>query len=129
MPQVTCVDQATAEVGKEPLHTLKEFRSSKALDWDMGPHSVFFGWNLVPNVEGVIKVKDRINCLQRRLERVAAPNQLNVVDEKPDTIGALKAALTGGALAAAIASLLASFLYLLMKSIAANDTALVENPT
>ena len=130
MLQVTCTDQVTAEVGKEPLITLRDFRSSAALDWDMGPHGVFFGWNLVPNVEGVIKVKDRINCLQRRTQRVAVPNkQLTSVSEKPDTAGALKAALTGGALAAAVASLLASFLYLLMKSVAAKDVALVEHPT
>lgn len=130
--KVTCTDQATAEVGKEPLLTLKQYRSTTALGWDLGPHSVFFGWNLVPDKEGLIKVNDTINCFQRRTEpvRVRLKQVKAAVNHgRPDIAGAVKAALTGGALAAAAASLLGSFLYLLMKSVAASDVALVQHPT
>ena len=138
MLQVTTTDQATAEVSKErePLVTLKTFRSSEALDWGMGSVGVFFGWNLVPDTQGLIKVGDTINCLQRRTTRVTLPGkQPKPAASKPDvavgddTIGALKSALTGAAVAALVAALVASFFYYLMKAVAANDVGLTEHPT
>ena len=48
--QVTTTDQATAEVGTEPLKTLGDFRSGRVLGWnarDSYKRELMFGWNLV----------------------------------------------------------------------------------
>jgi uncharacterized protein len=47
---VTTVDQATAEVSKEPLRTLATFRTA-----DKG---VYFGQNAIPDASGVLRVGD-----------------------------------------------------------------------
>ncbi len=47
---VTTVDQATAEVSKEPLRTLATFRTA-----DRG---VYFGQNAIPDAPGVLRVGD-----------------------------------------------------------------------
>lgn len=124
--QVTCTDQDTAEVGEEPLVTLKEFRSSAALGWQMSKSSVFFGWNLVPIIEGKIQVSDNIEVTHRRTTIVAMPSKADKVlaqrttakpQEKADILkGAGVAALQGIAAAVCVASILISFMYVLIQS-------------
>ena len=126
LEQVTCTDQDTAEVGKEPLVTLKEFRSSAALRWQMSKSSVFFGWNLVPKIEGNIQVADDIEVVQRRRSVVAVPSKADKVSaqhttaklEKQEEIlkGAGLAALQGIATAVCVASILISCMYVLQWS-------------
>ena len=53
--QVTTVDQATAEVGKEPLRTLASYRA-------VG-NKVYFAQNLVPDGEGTLAVGDAAEYL------------------------------------------------------------------
>lgn len=136
---MTCTDQATGEVGNEPLITLREFRSSAALGWDMPKSAVFFGWNLVPQTYGVINVGDVINCTKWRTERVVMPGKklkaiatkakAGTVTKGEDVGGAVKAALTGATMAAAVASLLATFFYLLLKSQGLYNVTVISNPT
>lgn len=126
LEQVTCTDQDTAEVGKEPLVTLKEFRSSAALGWQMPKSSVFFGWNLVPIVEGKIQVNDDIEVIQRRKTIVAVPSKADKAlaqlttakPQKQEEIlkGAGMAALQGIAAAVCVASILISLMYVLIQS-------------
>jgi len=127
---VTCTDQETAEVGKEPLITLKTFRSSTALGWDMPKAAVFFGGNIVPKVQGAIHVDDAINVTKRRTTHVAVPSKRNKCPAKAakpqikqesqsDMIkGALLAAAQGAAVAVAVAGVLMCFMYYLIKSTA-----------
>ncbi|CAD7697411.1 unnamed protein product [Ostreobium quekettii] len=60
--KVTTVNQATGEVGLEPLATLANVRSGRVLGWDVGRkdwrHKVFFGWNAVAQQEGRLRVGD-----------------------------------------------------------------------
>ncbi|CAD7698162.1 unnamed protein product [Ostreobium quekettii] len=60
--KVTTVNQDTAEVGLEPLATLASVRSGGVLGWDAGRknwrHQVFFGWNVVAQQEGRLRVGD-----------------------------------------------------------------------
>ena len=51
--QVTTVDQATAEVGKEPLRTLASYRKD-------GNH-VYFAMNAIPEREGRVAVNDPVS--------------------------------------------------------------------
>ena len=47
---MTTTDQATAEVGTEPLKTLGDFRSGRVLGWNARSdykRELMFGWNLV----------------------------------------------------------------------------------
>ena len=79
--QVTTTDQDTAEVGEEPLITLKTFRSGAALGWhpEKWSDEVFFGWNLVADgydkptpqqptsqPQHVIQLGDRLQVLSTR---------------------------------------------------------------
>lgn len=57
--QVTTVDQATAEVGKEPLRTLATYRTEDK--------RVYFGQNAIPDGEGVLTVGDEVAYLDARL--------------------------------------------------------------
>ena len=124
--QVTCTDQDTAEVGKEPLVTLKEFRSSAALGWKMSKSSVFFGWNLVPIAKGKIQVSDDIEVIERRKTIVAVPSKADKAlaqrttakPQKQEDIlkGAGVAALQGIAAAVCVVSILISFMYILIQS-------------
>lgn len=123
--QVTCTDQDTGEVGKEPLLTLKEFRSSAALSWQLSPSAVFFGWNLVPVVEGLVRVNDEIEVIKRRETIVAVPSKADkaklmtaqqIPQMQEDNRGGVgAAALQGIAAAVGVASILISFMYILMK--------------
>lgn len=122
---VTCTDQDTGEVGKEPLLTLKEFRSSAALSWQLSPSAVFFGWNLVPVVEGLVRVNDEIEVIKRRETIVAVPSKADkaklmtaqqIPQMQEDNRGGVgAAALQGIAAAVGVASILISFMYILMK--------------
>ena len=122
--QVTCTDQDTAEVGKEPLITLKEFRSSAALGWQMPKSAVFFGWNIVPKIQGLLRVNDPIQVIKRRTTVVAVPSKIKdaaipatKLQKQEDILkGAGIAALQGVALAVCVVSILISLMYLLIKS-------------
>lgn len=127
---MTCTDQETAEVGKEPLITLKEFRSSAALGWDMGNSSVFFGWNIVPKVQGPLHINDDIQIITRRTAHVALPTRRHKAQAVPqgkaqDRGTMLKeglwAALQGAATAVAVASVLICLMYWLIKSTAPEE--------
>ena len=50
---VTTVDQATAQVGKEPLATLARYRTQS--------NKVYFAQNLIPDSEGAIAVGDEVS--------------------------------------------------------------------
>ena len=53
----------------EPTETLYNFRSGKALGWDVPKsfkHAVFLGVNLVPESSGRLKVGDHVHVLQQR---------------------------------------------------------------
>lgn len=112
-------------MGKEPLLTLKEFRSSVALGWQLPKSAVFFGWNLVPIVQGLVRVNDELEVIHRRETIVAVPSKadkakLMTAQQTPrmqEDIrrGAGTAALQGIAAAVGVASILISFLYILMK--------------
>lgn len=133
--QVTCTDQETAEVGKEPLVTLKEFRSSTALGWQMPKSAVFFGWNIVPQDQGLLHVHDDILVIKRRTTVVAVPSKATKSEAavvKAETLedilkGSGKAALMGIAGAVCVASMLISFMYMLIMS--ANPEELQLHPT
>lgn len=124
--QVTCTDQDTAEVGKEPLVTLKQFRSNAALGWQLSNAAVYFGWNLVPLVQGIMRVNDEIVVIKRRETIVAVPGKANkskltTAEPQPqrqDDIckGVGVAALQGIAAAVCVASILISFMYMLITS-------------
>jgi uncharacterized protein YcbX len=62
--KVTTINQATAEVGSEPLATLGSFRTGKALGWAerqrSWTHAVFFGWNAAVLQPGTIAVGDAV---------------------------------------------------------------------
>ena len=49
---VTTVNQATAEVGKEPLRTLASYRKDG--------NQVYFAMNAIPEREGTVAVNDRV---------------------------------------------------------------------
>jgi uncharacterized protein YcbX len=53
--EVTLVDQATAEIGKEPLRTLASFRSES--------NKVYFAQNAVPDMEGKVAIGDPVTFL------------------------------------------------------------------
>lgn len=53
--QVISIDQATGAQGKDPLATLATFRSRS--------NKVYFGWNLLVEGDGVIRVGDRMTML------------------------------------------------------------------
>ena len=57
---VTTVDQQTATRGKEPLKTLATFRRRAETG------KVYFGWNLIPETTGPIRVGDPVEVLERR---------------------------------------------------------------
>lgn len=52
---VTTVDQATAEVGKEPLRTLAKYRSES--------NKVYFAQNAIPDAEATIAIGDEVAYL------------------------------------------------------------------
>ena len=54
---VTTVDQATAEVSKEPLRTLATYRSVS--------NKVYFAQNLIPDADGTIAVGDEVGYFGR----------------------------------------------------------------
>jgi len=56
---VTTTDQQTAARGKEPLKTLATFRRGP----DTG--KVYFGWNLIPEAPGRLRVGDAVEVLER----------------------------------------------------------------
>ncbi|KAK9860439.1 hypothetical protein WJX84_002475 [Apatococcus fuscideae] len=67
--KVTTTNQATAEVGKEPLRTLKQIRSGKALDWTQEKAwkaQAFFGWLCVPLGEKIVAVGDTLHPMDHR---------------------------------------------------------------
>lgn len=121
---MTCTDQDTAEVGQEPLVTLKEFRSSAALGWQLSDKAVFFGWNLVPIVQGKLQINDDIEVVKRRKTIVAVPSKPDrasaqltaATPQKQEDIlkGAGVSALHGIAAAVCVASILISFMYVLL---------------
>lgn len=127
---MTCTDQDTAEVGKEPLVTLKTFRSSAALGWDMSKSAVFFGWNIVPKAQGAVHVDDDILIIKRREKNVAVPSkkgksppaiakpQVKVKSQRDMIKEGLWAALQGASVAVAVAGILMSLMYYLIKSTA-----------
>lgn len=138
--QVTCTDQDTAEVGKEPLVTLKKFRSSAALGWDMSKSAVYFGWNIVPKAQGAVHVDDDILIIKRREKNVAVPSknekvpsatakpQVKVKSQRDMIKEGLWAALQGASVAVAVAGILMSLMYYLIKS--TTPTAdIVHEPT
>lgn len=57
---VTTVDQRTAERGKEPLKTLATFRRRAETG------KVYFGWNVIPETTGRIRVGDAVDVLEQR---------------------------------------------------------------
>lgn len=126
-------------MGQEPLVTLKKFRSSAALGWQMSKKSVFFGWNLVPIVEGRIQVSDDIEVTQRRMTIVAVPSKSDralaqhttAKPQKQEDIlkGAGVAALQGIAAAICVASILISFMYVLIQSTNPQEPHNVMQPT
>ncbi len=138
--QVTCTDQDTAEVGKEPLVTLKTFRSSAALGWDMSKSAVFFGWNIVPKAQGAVHVNDDILLIKRRGKNDAVPNkngknppatakpQGKVQSQREMIKEGLWAALQGASVAVAVAGILMSLMYYLIKS-TAPTADIVGEPT
>ena len=56
---VTTTDQQTAARGTEPLATLATFRR------DAGTGKVYFGWNLIPEASGRLRVGDAVEVLER----------------------------------------------------------------
>eukprot|EP00884_Botryococcus_braunii_P008328 jgi/Botrbrau1/17497/Bobra.0054s0077.2 len=72
--KITTTDQATGEVGEEPLKSLNVLRSGKALGWDKAlPHirelhpKVFFGYHcIVKGKGGVISVGDEVEVREER---------------------------------------------------------------
>lgn len=57
--QVTTINQATTEEGMEPLATLRERRSGRALGWEALPKgAVFFATNLVARQLGIVRRGD-----------------------------------------------------------------------
>lgn len=56
--QVVAIDQTTGTPGKEPLRTLATYRKARG--------RVYFGQNLIPRGEGVIRVGDAIKVLERK---------------------------------------------------------------
>eukprot|EP00877_Chromochloris_zofingiensis_P006088 jgi/Chrzof1/1732/Cz10g18280.t1 len=68
--KVPTIDQQTAIAGDQPLDTLSKIRSGKVLGWNAQrkswTHSVFFGWNAVPQGTGIIKVGDNVAVTMNR---------------------------------------------------------------
>jgi len=56
---ITTIDQQTATRGKEPLTTLAYFRRDPATG------KVNFGWNLIPETLGTIRVGDAVEVVER----------------------------------------------------------------
>ncbi|PNH06438.1 MOSC domain-containing protein 2, mitochondrial [Tetrabaena socialis] len=69
--KITTTDQATGEVGDEPLETLGTIRSGKVLGWNKDQkswtHAVFFGWNVVSRTPGVLSVGDVLTVASPQL--------------------------------------------------------------
>lgn len=66
---MTTIRQESGEEGLEPLPTLREFRSGRALGWDAPPDfrgSVFFCWNLVARQRGAVRVGDTVHVTTLR---------------------------------------------------------------
>jgi uncharacterized protein YcbX len=66
---VTCTDQESGVVSKEPLQTLSTFRSGKKLGWTPMPSwkgDVFVGWNLVTDQPGQIAEGDALTIAHTR---------------------------------------------------------------
>lgn len=131
--QVTCTDQETAEVGEEPLVTLREFRSSAALGWQMPKSAVFFGWNIVPKMQGRLHADDDVNVIKRRTRVVAVPSKskraepvVAIPQEQQEEMlkGAGIAALQGIAAAICVASILISSMYILITSTGPQESVL-----
>ena len=129
--QVTCTDQETAEVGEEPLVTLREFRSSAALGWQMPKSAVFFGWNIVPKMQGRLHVDDDVNVIKRRTRAVPSKSKraepvVAIPQEQQEEMlkGAGIAALQGIAAAICVASILISFMYILITSTGPQESVL-----
>ncbi|KAK9821302.1 hypothetical protein WJX81_005032 [Elliptochloris bilobata] len=67
--KVTTTDQATAEVGVEPLKTLGDFRSGRVLGWNARSaykRELMFGWNLVTDDRGTLAVGDEVVVTRMR---------------------------------------------------------------
>eukprot|EP00775_Hariotina_reticulata_P009816 gene9816-9974_t len=66
--KVTTVNQDTAEVGDEPLHTLGCFRAGADIKWAEGrkawQHAVFFGWDAVVEQQGKVSVGDVVTVVE-----------------------------------------------------------------
>jgi uncharacterized protein YcbX len=63
---VTVIDQATAQVGKEPLRTLASYRRENTLSGvTKRDNKVYFAQNLIPNAEGSVAVGDEAVYLGR----------------------------------------------------------------
>ncbi|GLC46013.1 hypothetical protein PLESTB_001027900 [Pleodorina starrii] len=75
--KVTTINQATAEVGDEPLDTLGTIRSGKVLGWNKNrkdwTHSVFFGWNVVSRTPGVLSVGDALTVASPQCHDALVP--------------------------------------------------------
>ena len=56
---ITTIDQQTATRGKEPLTTLARFRR------DPTTGKVNFGWNLIPETQGTIRVGEAVEVLEK----------------------------------------------------------------
>ena len=100
----------------------------------MSKASVFFGWNIVPKQQGVIKLYDDIQVLRHRTKPVAKPGKAKPaaqdtqspakelvsepkVESQADMIrGGLIAAFQGAAVAVAIAGILFCLMYSLIKA-------------
>ena len=66
---MTTIDQATGAEGMEPLVTLREQRSGRALGWETPPDfrgSIFFCWNLTARQQGVVRVGDSVRATALR---------------------------------------------------------------
>ncbi|GFR47755.1 hypothetical protein Agub_g9520 [Astrephomene gubernaculifera] len=70
------INQATGEVGDEPMDTLGVIRSGKQLGWNTGgnkawTHCAFFGWNVVSRGTGVLRVGDVLTPVSTQMHPAA----------------------------------------------------------
>ncbi|PNH06437.1 MOSC domain-containing protein 2, mitochondrial [Tetrabaena socialis] len=69
--KITTTNQATGEVGDEPLDTLSTIRSGKVLGWNKDQktwtHQVLFGWMVVSRNTGVLSVGDVLTVASPQL--------------------------------------------------------------
>eukprot|EP01024_Parvocaulis_polyphysoides_P034509 TRINITY_DN30553_c0_g4_i1.p3 TRINITY_DN30553_c0_g4~~TRINITY_DN30553_c0_g4_i1.p3 ORF type:complete len:122 (-),score=17.10 TRINITY_DN30553_c0_g4_i1:196-561(-) len=75
---VTTVNQTEGKFqGKEPLKSMRLFRSGQYLGWSDNDefkswkNEIFFGWNLVVSNEGILRVGDVLK-IQHRLKKFAS---------------------------------------------------------